>query len=173
VKQLTSALLSLLLVSCVSVPDGIEPVRDFSVERYLGTWYEIARLDHKFERGLSHVAAEYTLMDEGGLKVKNTGYSAADDRWQEAEGKAYFVEDATTGYLKVSFQWPFYSSYVVFKLDDNYEYAYVTGNDRDYLWLLSRTPQVDADVLADFKSTAEAKGFNLDDLIMVNQIPLD
>jgi apolipoprotein D and lipocalin family protein len=162
-----------VLASCVSVPKGIEPVRDFSLKRYLGTWYEIARLDHRFEEGLSHVTAEYSLRNDGGLTVKNAGYSARNDRWQEAEGTAYFVEDPTTGYLKVSFQWPFYSSYVVFKLDDNYEYAYVTGNDRDYLWLLSRTPEVDAAVLADFKATAKTQGFNLDELIMVNQVPLD
>lgn len=172
-KYVAAILLSLTLVSCAGVPKGIEPVRDFSVERYLGTWYEIARLDHKFEDGLSHVTAEYSLREDGGIKVKNIGYSAADDRWQEAEGKAYFVEDATTAHLKVSFQWPFYSSYVVFQLDDNYEYAYVTGNNRDYLWLLSRKPDVDAAVLADFKATAAARGFSLEDLIMVNQIPLD
>lgn len=172
-KYLAAFILPLMLVSCVSVPKGIEPVRDFSVDRYLGTWYEIARLDHKFERGLSHVAAEYSANSDGSIKVKNTGYSAAEDRWEEAEGKASFVEEKTTGYLKVAFQWPFYSAYVVFKLDDNYEYAYVTGNDRDYLWLLSRTPQVDESVIEDFKTTAKAKGFNIEDLIMVNQVPLD
>jgi apolipoprotein D and lipocalin family protein len=173
VKYFALIVLPLLLSACVSVPKGIEPVQDFSVNRYLGTWYEIARLDHKFEQGLSHVTAEYSLRDDGGLVVKNSGYSARDDRWQETVGKAYFVEGATTGYLKVAFQWPFYGSYVVFKLGDDYEYAYVTGNDRDYLWLLSRTPDVDADILADFKATAKTQGFNLEDLILVNQIPLD
>lgn len=172
-KYLAAFILPLMLMSCVSVPKGIEPVRNFSVERYLGTWYEIARLDHKFERGLSHVTAEYSLRPNGDIGVKNIGYSAAEDRWQEAEGKASFVKDESTGYFKVAFQWPFYSAYVVFKLDGNYEYAYVTGNDRDYLWLLSRTPQVDAKIMADFKTTAESNGFDIDNLIMVNQVPLD
>lgn len=172
-RYVVAIVLPLLLLSCVSVPKGIQPVQNFSVEQYLGTWYEIARLDHRFEEGLSNVTAEYSLRDDGGLTVKNMGYSARDDRWQEAEGKAYFVEDRTRGHLKVAFQWPFYSSYVIFKLGEDYEYAFVTGNDRDYLWLLSRTPSVDDAVLEDFKATARRKGFNLDDLIMVNQIPLD
>lgn len=162
-----------LLVSCVSVPKGIEPIHNFSLERYLGTWYEIARLDHSFERGLSHVSAEYSLRDDGGVRVKNVGYSAAKDRWQEAVGKAYFVKDEKTGHLKVTFQWPFYSSYVVFKLDDAYQYAYVTGNDLNTLWLLSRTPTVDDEVLKDFKADAARRGFDVTSLRMVDQTPLD
>lgn len=165
--------ITLLLASCVSVPKGIEPIQDFSLNRYLGTWYEVARLDHSFERGLSHVSAEYSLREDGGVQVKNIGYSAAKDRWQEAIGKAYFVEDENTGHLKVSFQWPFYSSYVVFKLDDDYRHAYVTGNDLNTLWLLSRTPTVDDSVLQAFKTEAARKGFNMSSLRMVNQTPLD
>lgn len=162
-----------LLASCVSVPRGIEPVKDFALDRYSGTWYEIARLDHKFEKGLSHVTAEYSLRDDGGVRVKNMGYSAAEDRWQETVGKAYFVKDEKTGHLKVSFQWPFYDSYIIFQLDDSYQHSYVTGNDRDTLWLLSRTPSVDDKVLQDFKNVAKQKGFDLDSLQLVSQVPLD
>lgn len=161
------------LVSCVSVPKGIEPIQGFSLNRYLGTWYEIARLDHSFERGLSHVSAEYSMRDDGGVRVKNVGYSAAKDRWQEAVGKAYFVKDENIGHLKVAFQWPFYGSYVVFKLDDDYQHAYVTGNDLNTLWLLARTPTVDEAVLQDFKAEAKRKGFDVTSLRTVDQTPLD
>ncbi len=165
--------MAMLLTSCVSVPKGIEPIQDFSLDRYLGTWYEVARLDHSFERGLSHVSAEYSLRDDGGVRVKNIGYSAAKDRWQEAVGKAYFVKGENTGHLKVTFQWPFYSSYVVFKLDDDYQHSYVTGNDLNTLWLLSRTPTVDDRVLQAFKTEASQRGFDVTSLRMVNQTPLD
>ncbi|MFA0071671.1 lipocalin family protein, partial [Vibrio breoganii] len=108
-----------------------------------GTWYEVARLDHSFERGLSNISAEYSLRDDGGVKVVNRGYSLEKGEWNEAEGKAYFVEESDQGYLKVSFFGPFYGAYVVFELDkEGYQYAFVSGPDTDYLWLLSRTPEV-------------------------------
>lgn len=102
----TLLLLSLVtLFGCTSKPDGVEPVNYFDLEPYLGKWYEIARLDHSFERGLSNVTAEYRLREDGGVKVTNRGYSEEDQQWSEAEGKAYFVEDETVGHLKVSFFW--------------------------------------------------------------------
>ncbi|ODC05228.1 lipocalin [Terasakiispira papahanaumokuakeensis] len=157
------------LTGCVQKPENVEPVQSFDVERYLGQWYEIARLDHSFERGLSHVTATYSWRDDGGVKVINRGYDAEEGAWQEAEGKAYFVEDPEQGYLKVSFFGPFYGGYIVFKLDDDYQYAYVSGPDTDYLWLLARTPQVSDARIEDFKQRAEALGFDLKDLIMVDQ----
>lgn len=164
---LVSALL--LLVGCTGVPDGIDPVSGFDQERYLGTWYEIARLDHSFEEGLSQVTAEYTLNDDGSIRVINRGYHQADGQWQEAEGRALFVDNHSIGHLKVSFFGPFYSSYVVFELDEDYSRAYISGYNRNYLWLLSRTPQVSEEELEAFKSRATAAGFNLDELIIVDQ----
>lgn len=159
-----------LLGGCTSVPDGIEPVTGFDKDRYLGTWYEIARLDHSFERGLSQVSAEYILNDDGSIKVINRGYDQADAEWSEADGRAVFVGDDDVGHLKVSFFGPFYASYVVFELDqDQYSYAYVTGYNRDYLWFLSRTPQVSDEALAAFRERAEAEGFDLEELIVVDQ----
>ena len=100
----------------------------------------------------------------------NRGYSAAKDEWNEAEGKAFFVEDPTTGYLKVSFFGPFYGSYVVFELDaENYDYAFVSGPDLSYLWLLSRSPTVDPMVMERFLESAAARGFNTEELILVEQ----
>lgn len=163
-----TSVLFTFLIGCTAVPDGIEPVTDFDKERYLGTWYEIARLDHSFERGLSQVTAEYRLNDDGSIRVINRGYDAASGEWKEARGRAVFVGDSNVGHLKVSFFRPFYASYVVFELDqDDYAYAYVTGYNRNYLWLLSRTPEVSADALEQFRNRAEAEGFDLEELIVV------
>ena len=93
-------ILALLVVSCVGIPDGVKPVDHFQVERYLGKWYEIARLDHSFERGLTRVTAEYSLREDGGVRVLNRGYSAKEGKWKEAEGKAYFVNRPDQGFLK-------------------------------------------------------------------------
>ncbi|PXX91735.1 lipocalin [Marinobacter vulgaris] len=159
----------LLVTGCTGVPDGIDPVSQLDIERYKGTWYEIARLDHSFEEGLSNVTADYTLQEDGSIRVINRGYSEEDGKWEEAEGRAVFVEDEANGHLKVSFFGPFYASYVVFRLDEDYRFAFITGYDRDYLWFLSRTPTVDDERLEDFKKTAEARGFDLDELILVDQ----
>lgn len=125
--------------------------------------------DHSFERGLSRVTAEYSLRDDGGVKVINRGYNAAEKKWSEAEGKAYFVDGEDTGYLKVSFFGPFYGAYVVFELDEtNYQYALVSGPDTSYLWILARTPTLDPAVQRELIDKARARGFDTDKLIHVD-----
>ena len=152
------------------MPESVKPVTNFELNRYLGQWYEVARLDHSFERGLSQVTANYTLKDDGGVRVINRGYSLEDNEWKEAEGKAYFVNESDEGYLKVSFFGPFYGSYVIFELEsDNYQYAFISGPNNDYLWLLSRTPSVEPDILEKFVSLSKERGFNTDELIFVEQ----
>ena len=147
-KNVLVILSFLVLNACLGMPKNVTPVDNFVLDRYLGRWYEIARLDHSFERGLEQVTAEYTLRDDGGVAVKNRGFSVSERKWREAIGKAYFVNDSNEAYLKVSFFGPFYGSYVVFELDeDNYQYAFVSGPDLSYLWLLSRTKQVDPAVM--------------------------
>ena len=159
-------LLAALLPGCARMPGGVRPVEGFELERYLGKWYEIARLDHAFERGLDRVTAEYSLRDDGGVRVVNRGFSATKDRWKEAVGKAYFVRDRDTGFLKVSFFGPFYGSYVVFELDkQGYQYAFVSGPTTSYLWLLARTPTVSEDLVARFVNMSSDLGFDTDDLI--------
>ena len=159
-----------LLTGCVAVPDGIQPVSGFQAERYLGTWYEIARLDHGFERGMSRVTAEYRQRDDGGIDVVNRGYLADSKTWKQADGKAYFVQSPDIGYLKVSFFGPFYGSYVVFELDKNdYRYALVAGPDRSYLWLLARSPTLDAATRERLVARAKAAGFDTSKLIFVDQ----
>lgn len=163
-----SLLLTMLLTGCVGIPENVRPVDNFNVQNYLGRWYEIARLDHSFERGLSNVSAEYALREDGGIKVTNRGYSAKDKKWKEAVGKAYFVEGADKGYLKVSFFGPFYGSYVVFDLDhDNYQYSLVSGPDKSYLWILSRTPTMKPEVKNRLITKAAALGFDTSSLIIV------
>jgi len=159
----------ILATGCTGLPDGIEPVSDLDLERYKGTWYEIARLDHSFEQGLSSVTAQYSLNPDGSVRVINRGYSAEEGSWQEADGRAVPVEDAAEGHLKVSFFGPFYASYVVFRLDDEYQTAYVTGYNRDYLWLLSRSPVVSNEAIEEFRAIVQALGFDLTELIMVDQ----
>lgn len=163
------AVLCMVLAGCVGIPDTVEPVKNFKLQRYLGTWYEIARLDHSFERGLSRVTAEYSLRDDGGVKVINRGYDAAEKKWSEADGKAYFVDDEDTGYLKVSFFGPFYGAYVVFELDEaDYQYALVAGPDTSYLWILARTPTLDPVIQRALIDKARARGFDTDKLIQVD-----
>ena len=160
---------ALLLGGCLGMPDSVKPVSDFELNNYLGKWYEIARLDHSFERGLSHVTAEYSIKSDGGVLVINRGFSEADNEWQEAEGKAYFVNTNNEGYLKVSFFGPFYGSYVVFELDhENYQYAFVSGPNTDYLWLLSRTASVEPEVIQKFIDMSKELGFKTEDIIYVS-----
>lgn len=160
----------MMLSGCLGMPKGVEPVSGFELNRYLGKWYEVARLNHSFEEGLSKVSAEYSINEDGSVKVINRGYSKEDQKWNEAEGKAKFIDTEDQGYLKVSFFGPFYGSYVVFELDkENYQYAFVSGPDLDYLWLLSRTKEVDQDVIERFVSTAQSLGFKTNELIFVKQ----
>lgn len=161
-------LLVVLLTGCVGIPEKVTPVDNFKLDRYLGTWYEIARLDHSFERGLSQVTANYSLRDDGGVKVINRGYSVDNKKWKEAEGKAYFVQAPNQGYLKVSFFGPFYGSYIVFELDhDNYQYSLVSGPDTSYLWILARSPVLDKAIQDRLIAKAAALGFATDKLIFV------
>jgi apolipoprotein D and lipocalin family protein len=155
-----------ILSACVGMPAGVEPVEDFELDRYLGKWYEIARLDHSFERGMQGVTAEYSLRDDGGVRVLNRGFKTDKGEWDEAEGKAYFVEQEDLGYLKVSFFGPFYGSYIVFELDkENYQYAFVSGPDTSYLWLLAREPQVSESIRNRFVERSTELGFELSELV--------
>lgn len=170
----STLLIFLLLTSgCTGIAEGIDPVTDFDVKRYLGKWYEIARLDHSFERGLSHVSAEYSLRDDGKIRVLNKGYNTQKKQWQQAEGKAKFTSTADIGSLKVSFFGPFYGGYNIIALDkENYQYAMIAGNDRDYLWILSRTPELAPDVKKRLISQAAQLNFPIDKLIYVDQTPI-
>ncbi len=164
-RRLCLFLFALLLGGCTGIPEGVRPVSGFELERYLGTWYEIARLDHSFERGLTAVSATYNRRQDGGVEVLNRGYDAAKGRWKEAEGRAYFLEGAEVGSLKVSFFGPFFGGYHVFVLDPDYRWALVAGYDHDYLWILSRERQLPPAVIEDLLQSARRAGFATDALI--------
>ncbi|WP_426197482.1 lipocalin family protein [Massilia sp. DWR3-1-1] len=169
-KHLCIALLGVsLLAGCVSKPANVTPVTPFDSARYLGKWYEIARLDNRFERGLEHITADYSMRPDGGIKVLNRGLDVAKKEWKQAEGKAYFVEGTDAAYLKVSFFGPFYASYIVFDLDPAYQVSMVSGADKSYLWILSRTPTIDAATRARLVQKAKSLGFETDKLITVDQ----
>ncbi|MFB1488243.1 MULTISPECIES: lipocalin family protein [unclassified Thiocapsa] len=155
----------LLAAGCTGVPEGIAPVRGFDAERYLGTWHEIARLDHRFERGLEQVTATYSRREDGGLAVLNRGYDPAAGVWKSAEGRAYFQSTPDVASLKVSFFGPFYGGYHVFELDPEYRWAMISGPTREYLWILARQPQLPAEILEDLIAKARAAGFETGALI--------
>ena len=168
IKQIPLAL-TIFLAGCTGIPDSVSPVTDFQIERYLGQWHEIARLDHSFERGLTRVTATYSLRNDGGVDVLNRGYSEKEKAWKEAEGKAYFVGKADQGYLKVSFFGPFYGSYVVFALDhENYQYALVCGPNKSYLWMLAKSPNIPDGLKETLTEKAAALGFDTSRLIYVD-----
>jgi apolipoprotein D and lipocalin family protein len=170
-------LLSLPLISCMGVPDDVKVVSHVDVNQYLGTWYEIARLDHSFERDLEQVTANYSKNADGSIKVINRGYNQKTHEWEQAEGKAYFIDppdqDGTyTGKLKVSFFGPFYGAYNIMVLDKPYyNYVMVCGPDKSYLWILSRTPQLTYPIKQELIAEAKKLGFATNTLIHVNQVP--
>jgi len=165
-RLLPSLLFATVLSGCLGMPTSVKPVQGFDLNRYLGTWYEIARLDHAFEKGLDNVTAVYSMRGDGGVKVVNKGFLSKDNAYKEAEGKAYLVSDSDEGYLKVSFFGPFYASYVIFELDqEDYQYAFVSGPDTSFLWLLSRTPTVEQGLVDHFIATSARLGFDTGKLI--------
>ncbi len=158
------------LSACTGIPKGIKPVEQFDVSRYLGKWYEIARLDHRFERGLIAINAEYSLRPDGGLKVLNSGYNIKTGERDQAEGKAYFLGKPDIGSLKVSFFGPFYGGYHIIELDkEAYQYAMITGPDLDYFWILARTPTLDPAIMQRLIARAKNLGFAVDKLIFTDQ----
>lgn len=166
-----------LTSSCTGVPDHIKVVQSVDASQYLGTWYEIARLDNRFERGLDNVTATYALRDDGGIKVTNKGYSTEAKEWKEAIGKAYFIDEPNTdgtrtGRLKVSFFGPFYGGYNIITLDKPYyNYVMLCGPNKEYFWILSRTPQLSYPIKQHLIAQAKELGFATDQLIYVNQTP--
>jgi apolipoprotein D and lipocalin family protein len=159
-----------LLASCAGAPAGVEPVSGFELQRYLGTWYEIARLDHRFERGLERITATYELREDGGLKVINSGYAIDGGERREAVGKAYFTGAPDVGQLKVSFFGPFYGGYNIISLDrQDYGWVMICGPSTSYLWILAREPQLPPEILERLVATATDLGFDTSQLIFTPQ----
>ncbi|MBE0576611.1 MAG: lipocalin family protein [Desulfuromonadales bacterium] len=169
-KFLVLLLGAFLLAGCTVTPNGITPLENFDIDRYLGTWYEIARLDHRFERGLSQITATYSKRPDSGIDVLNRGLDNKTGKWKEAKGRAYFISGPDVARLKVTFFWPFYGGYNVIALDrEHYANALVCGPNRNYLWILARTRQLDESVLQQLTEKAERLGFDTSQLIFVDQ----
>lgn len=168
-KTWFTILATLLLCSCTGIPDGVTPVAQVDIPRYMGKWYEIARLDHSFERGLEQVSAHYTLQPDGTIRVVNRGFDAEEHEWREAIGKAKPNGKPGEGRLKVSFWGPFYGAYNILELGDEYDYAVICGPNRDYLWILARTPTLPEPLLKAIEQRLKAQGFATGALIRVSQ----
>lgn len=165
-KFLNLSVLLCLLTGCSKPTVDNTVVTDFDLGRYSGDWYEVARFDHKFERGMDHTKATYTLRDDGKVDVLNTGMK--DGKPSKAKGVAKLTD--TPALLRVSFWGPFYSDYRVMLLDDDYQYALVGSGSDDYLWILSRTPQISPESKAKILTEAQRRGYDTSKLIWVKQI---
>tara|TARA_R110002096_G_scaffold434705_1_gene657589 strand:+ start:771 stop:1310 length:540 start_codon:yes stop_codon:yes gene_type:complete len=173
IYSLLTGLIMMGLFSCATIPKGAEAVKPFDKEKYLGKWYEIARLDFKFERNLNNTTASYSLNDNGTIKVDNQGYNTKKEEWTQAIGKAKFVGDDDIAKLKVSFFGPFYSGYNVIAIDKEYKYALVAGESLKYLWILSRETVIPEDVKNEYLKMAEEIGYNTSELIWVEHTKQD
>lgn len=155
------------LFSCKTLPQGAEAVKSFKKERYLGKWYEIARLDFTFEKNLDNTTAEYSLNKDGSIKVDNKGFDYKKGKWKQAIGKAKFVGNEDIAMLKVSFFGPFYGGYNVIALDENYKYALVAGDSQKYLWILSRETTIPDNIKSNYLEIAQKIGYKTSDLVWV------
>jgi apolipoprotein D and lipocalin family protein len=155
------------LNSCSSIPKGAKAIQGFEKEKYLGHWFEIARLDFVFEKNLNNTSADYSLNDDGSIKVVNKGYNYIKNKSVASTGKAKLVGDATEGRLKVSFFGPFYSGYNILALDSEYKYALVVGENLKLMWLLSREKTMPETIKTDYLKIAKDLGYDTSALIWV------
>ena len=164
----TTAIAVGVLSSCKdTTPEGVVPVKPFNIERYMGKWYEIARLDFKYERDLNNVTAQYTLNPNGTVKVVNRGYNYKKNEWKEAKGKAKFAGSRDEAKLKVSFFGPFFSGYNVIAIDPGYKYALIAGESLEYLWLLSREKTMPEEIKLAYLEKAKVIGYDISNLVWV------
>lgn len=161
--------IGILLCSCATMPRGASAVSNFDKARYLGTWYEIARFDFAFEKGLDGTTAEYGLRDDGYIKVVNRGRDIRSGERKEAVGKARFRGADTVGELEVSFFGPFFAAYNVIALEEDYRYALVAGKSTKYLWFLSREASMPEAVKEKFLGIAKGLGYDTGKLVWVDQ----
>ncbi|GGB59444.1 lipocalin family protein [Shewanella inventionis] len=160
------------LSACTVIDEPVDVVKPFQLNQYLGTWYEVARLDHSFERGMTNVTAQYSI-DGDKVVVINKGFKQDEQQWDSAEGKAYFIDGDDKGLLKVSFFGPFYGAYQIHDVVQNEQGLYtdslVIGPNNKYAWILSRTPNINPTIKQRFIGKLNALSISEDQLIWVNQ----
>lgn len=159
----------LFISSCSMMPKNSKAVNNFTIGNYLGKWYEVARLENRFERNMTHTTANYTLRNDGKVKVVNSGFDTLKNKQKQAVGKAKFRGAADVAALKVSFFGPFYAGYNVLALDENYKYALVAGGSLKYLWILSREKTIPENVKEKYLEIARSVGYDTEALIWVKQ----
>ena len=145
-------------------------IDSFELDSYLGTWYELARFDHSFERGLQGVTATYSMRKDGKIKVENQGYRGSlDGKQSRAVGKAKFNPNGKPGQLKVAFFLFFYGDYFILELDPGYQWAIIGSSSDNFMWILSRTPQVEPELREKFLTLIKQRGYDTGKLIWVDQ----
>ncbi len=148
----------------------LETVKQVDVKRYMGKWYEIASFPQSFQKGCACTTAEYELLENGKVKVLNCCYLPEKDKMKTAEGKAWITDKNTNAKLKVQFFWPFSGKYWIIDLADDYSYAVVGHPNREYLWILSRTPEMATETYNAIIKKVSAKGFDTTMLKKTQQI---
>ncbi|SEA36274.1 apolipoprotein D and lipocalin family protein [Arachidicoccus rhizosphaerae] len=157
----------MLLRSMKTKPRKAEPIKDFDLYNYLGNWYEIARLDHRFEKHMTNVMASYSVNEDGNIRIINSGYQAKKDKWEKVEAVGKFRGSEHEGALKVSFFTPIYEGYNIISIDDNYKYALIAGRNLEYLWILSREKSIPQNIKNNYLKLAELIGYNISKLTWV------
>lgn len=152
-----------------TMPAGAEPLKNFEPERFMGLWYEIARMPLSYEKDMHYVTAEYSMQENGSMRVVNMGYNEKKKRWQKAIGKAVFVNETDEASMKIAFLGPFYSGYNVVDMDEEYKYALVFGRNLDYMWILSRETTIPEEIERRFLEKANDMGYDLYRLIWTEQ----
>ena len=162
-RTLSLSLLSLFGISCAT-ETAIQTAKNVDIKRYMGTWHEIARCENSFQKGLKNSSAQYILNDDGTVTVLNSGEDASGKR-TSAKGSAYAPNKGDFSKLRVSFFWPFYGDYYILDIDEGYTWALVGGRDKNYLWILSRTPTLPQSTLSKILKIAEARGYDTGKLV--------
>lgn len=165
---LTAFIIMSTINSCKTTNE-LSTVKEVDINKYLGTWYEIARLPNSFEKDMKCVTATYSLKKNGKIKVLNKGFKITKNKYSSANGTAWTPNLDFPGQLKVSFFWPFSGNYYIIALDKNYQYALVGDPSRKYLWVLSRTSILNQKTYEMLVKLAKDKGFNTDNLLKISQ----
>ncbi len=160
---------ALSFFSCATIPKGASAIHPFDKSKYLGKWYEIARFDFRFEKDLNNTTAEYSLNENGTIRVENRGFNPKKNTWKKAIGKAKFVGPDSMAMLKVSFFGPFYAGYNVIGLDPEYKCALIAGGSLEYLWILSRETTIPDSIKTEFLKKAEAIGYDISKFLWIEQ----
>lgn len=168
-KKISLAMLLTIVLFGCKTNKNLPTVSSLDLKKYMGTWYEIARFDHSFERNLTCVSATYSLKENGGVKVLNRGFNSKKIKWETATGKAKVPNNDKPGEIKVSFFGPFYGDYFVMKLDDEYQHVLVGSPTRDYLWVLSREKEMPQEIYTQYLEIATKNDFDVARLQKINQ----